>query len=195
MPAVMMATGAMKTMNVVILLLLSIAMIAGAALLLMAAVAVPMVAAAAVARAQCICRRAVGHICRRRRHTFGLFAGSFGPEVSPMGAATAAPVQGGLEFAGGGARGPLVWGSCRSLLWCPLAAGAASHCKKTLFYHKYMHTYVHLIIFHSIAIHCYIKWTDAIAGMAIGSCNSSLMPVDAQMSLKWKSFADKSFQI
>jgi hypothetical protein len=106
MPAVVMATGTMKTMNVVVILLLIF--VAGAALLLMAAVAVPMVAAAAVARAERICRRTVGHISRRRRHIFGLFAGSFGPEVWPVGAATAAPVQSGLEFAGGGAGGPLV---------------------------------------------------------------------------------------
>jgi hypothetical protein len=107
MPAVvmMLATGTMMTMNVVILLLF---FVAGAALLLMAAVAVPMVAAAAVARAERICRRTVGHIYRR--HIFGLFgfAGGFGPEVWPMGAAAPAPVQSGLEFAGGGARGPLV---------------------------------------------------------------------------------------
>ncbi len=110
MPAVMlMATGTMMmTMNVVVILLFIF--VAGAALLLMAAVAVPMVAAAAVARAQSVCRRTVGHIRRRRRHIFGLFAGGFGPEVWPVGAATAAPVQSGLEFAGG-ARG-----SCRSLL-------------------------------------------------------------------------------
>jgi hypothetical protein len=106
MPAVVMATGTMKTMNVVVILLLLFA----AALFLMAAVAVPMVAAAAVPWAERICRRTVGHIRRRRRHTFGLFgfAGSFGPEVWPVGAATAAPVQGGSEFAGGGARWPLV---------------------------------------------------------------------------------------
>jgi hypothetical protein len=107
MPAVVMATGSMMmTMNVVVILLLLF--VAGAALLLMAAVAVPVVAAAAVPRAERICRRTVGYIRRRRRYTFGLFAGSFGPEVWPVGAATAAPVQSGLEFAGGGARGPLV---------------------------------------------------------------------------------------
>jgi hypothetical protein len=107
MPAVVMATGAMMmTMNVVIILLLLF--VAAAALLLMAAVAVPMVATAAVPWAERICRRTVGHIRHRRRHTFGLFAGSFGPEVWPVRAATAAPIQSGLEFAGGAARGPLV---------------------------------------------------------------------------------------